>query len=365
MGFDSGSFAFSVCHMPAKMPDDALERFADRKAPPLQYVKDKEELGWVTGRHLLDTRIDDETAYMGGYLHLVLRSAQRKIPPSLLKAECKMAEFAMMEGNNGAFLTRKERKKIKEEVQDRLLEGMPPSLAGTPFVYDPNNDLLYVGAFSRAKIDAFIFFFYDTVGIEPVLLSPELIAENFLDYSIDSVAPLSFSPHRAEGDEEGGLGRDFATWIWYFQDVEGGTFDVPHLGEFGVMVDGPMCFAAEGPGALETVIRKGMPTNSAEAKASLMVGKKIMKAKYIMTKEKQTWVFNLDAATFNFQAVTLPAGEDLDAGGHFQERMYFIDTMRRAFLHLFDVFLQRVNDPGEADVLAAKIHAWVDNLKSL
>ena len=351
--------------MPAKMPDDALERFADRKALPLQYVKDKEELGWVTGRHLLDTRIDAETAYMGGYLHLVLRSAQRKIPSSLLKAECKMVEFAMMEENNGAFLTSKERKKIKEEVQDRLMEEMPPSLAGTPFVYDPNNDLLYVGTFSRSKIDAFIYFFYDTGGIEPVLLSPELIAENSLGYSIDSVEPLSFSPHRAEGDEDGGLGRDFATWIWYFQDVEGGTFEVPHLGEFGIMVDGPMCFAAEGPGALESVIRKGMPTNSAEAKASLMVGKKIMKAKYIMTKEKQTWVFNLDAATFNFQAVTLPDGEELDLGSHFQERMYFIDTMRRAFLHLFDAFLQRVDDPGEADALTAKIHAWVDNLKSL
>jgi len=365
MGFDSGSFAFSVCHMPTKMPDDALERFADRKAPPLEYVKDKEELGWVTGRHLLDTRIDDETAYMGGYLHLVLRSAQRKIPPSLLKAEYKMAEFAMMEENKGAFLSRKERKKIKEEVQDRLMEDMPPSLAGTPFVYDPNNDLLYVGASSRAKIDAFIYFFYDTVGIEPVPLSPELIAEKHLDYSIDSLEPLSFSPQRAEGDEEGGLGRDFATWIWYFQDVEGGTFDVPHLGQFGIMVDGPMCFAAQGPGALESVIRKGTPTKSAEAKASLMVGKKIMKAKYIMSKEKQNWSFNLDAETFNFQAVTLPAGEALDLGSHFEERMYFIDTMRRAFLHLFDAFLKRVNDPGEADALAAKIHAWVDNLKNL
>jgi len=351
--------------MPAKISDDVLERFADRKAPPLQYVKDKEELGWVTGRHLLDTRIDDETAYMGGYLHLVLRSAQRKIPPSLLKAECRMAEFAMMEENNGTFLSRKERKKIKEEAQDRLIEETPPSLAGTPFVYDPNNDLLYIGASSQAKIDAFIYFFYDTVGIEPVPLSPELIAENFLGYSIDSVEPLSFSPDRAEGDEEGGLGRDFATWIWYFQDVEGGTFDVPHLGEFGIMVDGPMCFAAQGPGALESVIRKGMPTKSAEAKASLMVGKKIMKAKYIMTKEKQNWAFNLDAETFNFQAVTLPDGEELDVGSHFQERMYFIDTMRRAFLHLFDVFLKRVNDPGEADALAAKIHAWVGNLKSL
>ena len=351
--------------MPAKMPDDALERFAGRKAPPLQYVKDKEELGWVTGRHLLDTRIDDETAYMGGYLHLVLRSAQRKIPPSLLKAEYKMAEFAMMEEKKGVFLSRKERKKIKEEVQDRLMEDMPPSLAGTPFVYDPKNDLLYVGALSRAKVDAFIYFFYETVGIEPVPLSPELIAEKHLGYSIDSLEPLSFSPQRAEGDEEGGLGRDFATWIWYFQDVEGGTFDVPHLGQFGIMVDGPMCFAAEGAGALESVIRKGMPTNSAEAKASLMVGKKIMKAKYIMSKEKQNWSFNLDAATFNFQAVTLPPGEQVDVGSHFQERMYFIETMRRAFLHLFDAFLKRANDPDEADALAAKIHAWVGNLKSL
>jgi hypothetical protein len=365
MAFDSGTLAFTICHMPSKFPDDVIDRFVDRKATPLEFVKDKEEMGWVTGRHLLDTRIDDQTAYMGGYLHLVLRTAQRKIPPSLLKAECKMAELALMEEGDGEFITRKQRKKIKEEVQDRLLEEMPPTLTGTPFVYDPNNDLLYVGVGSQSKLDKFVHFFYDTIGIEPVMLTPEVIAEDFLKYSIDSIEPLSFSPHRAEGDEQGGLGRDFATWLWYFQEMEGGTINVDHLGDFGLMIDGPMCFAADGPGALETVIRKGMPTNSAEAKASLMVGKKIMKAKYILARDKETWMFNLDAAAFFFQAVSLPAGEELDAGSHFQERVFFIDTMRRAFLQLFDTFLSRVSDPDEAQALAENVHKWVGNLKSL
>ena len=72
MPFDRGSITFQACQLPRPLPDDALEGFAAKAAGSLDSVRDEAQLGWVSGRHLLERRIDQETAYLGGYLHLCL-----------------------------------------------------------------------------------------------------------------------------------------------------------------------------------------------------------------------------------------------------------------------------------------------------
>ena len=76
------------------MPKDALERFAAHAAPPLKSVGVESVHGWVGGRHMLDLPITEESAFYGGYLRLVLMKAERKVPTSLLRAECMLEEWA-------------------------------------------------------------------------------------------------------------------------------------------------------------------------------------------------------------------------------------------------------------------------------
>lgn len=96
MPFDRGSFTFAMFDIPAELPENLLDLFAAKKAGPLDAVTDEPQLGWVTGHHLLDTTINEESAQMGGSYYLTLRQAVRKMPASLLNAVCKREEQAYM-----------------------------------------------------------------------------------------------------------------------------------------------------------------------------------------------------------------------------------------------------------------------------
>ncbi len=365
MPFDSGTQSVTFCYMPKEFPKDAVERFAAKRAGNLNSVMDEPQIGWVSGRHLLENRIDDDTATCGGYLHLHLRTAVRKIPSALFKAECRIEELALMQANNSFAISRKQKKEIRETVTERLLKDMPPSLSGIPFVVDPNHQTLLLGAVSQRQIDSFLGFLYETVGFEPIPLFPETLIEHVFDKNIRDLNSLSFTSDPGKVDDEPAIGRDFATWLWYFQEEEGGTFDVNGLGQFAIAIDGPLTFAAESSAAMESVVRKGMPTISAEAKAALRVGKKLTRAKYNITRGKETWTFTLDADSFALRSVKLPDGEELDPMSHFQERILFFNILRETFNTLFGKFLEQIEDTDRANALQDKVIAWAESLRSV
>src|SRR5438874_968595 len=96
MSFENASVSYRMYYVEKALPKDAVERFAKRAAPPLKSIGTEAVHGWVGGRHLLDVPITDENARYGGYLRLVLMKAERKVPMSLLRAECMLEEVAHM-----------------------------------------------------------------------------------------------------------------------------------------------------------------------------------------------------------------------------------------------------------------------------
>lgn len=363
MPFDSGNLSLSICLLPGDLPHDALERFVDLKAKPLSKVSEEQSIGWVGPRHLLDTDIKEETAYTGGYLHLVLRTAQRKIPRSLFQAECKLEELALLQANKWSKLSRKQKKQIQEEVTDKLIESMPPTLTGIDFVADPATNILYIGASSPTKLELFLGQFTQTVDLDPLPLNAEIATDRLFKLDPMEVPGLDFSPnHVPEGDIF--IGRDFLTWMWYFQEVEGGIFNVERQGAWGVMVDGPLTFIGEASNALESVVRKGLPTTSAEAKAALTVGKKLKQAKVTFARANEVWSFTFDAENFMYRSLSLPPGEELDPASHFQERVMLLHDFREAFFTLFKRYLDQVMNDEKREQLQKKIQKWVDDMRS-
>ncbi len=364
MPFDSGKLSLAFCQLPSKLPDDILEHFIARKAGPLSAVAEEPKVGWVTGRHLLDTDINEQTAIVGGYLHLVMRTAQRKVPPSLLTAECRIEELAYMQANEMQFVPRKEKKRIKQDVSERLIKQMPPNLSGIPCAIDRAHDALFVGSSSLGKLDNFLGYFCQTAPVDPVHLSPEMVAERIFNVNPREIPGLNFSPDRPGEDMNVVIGRDFLTWIWYFQFIEGGLWYDNRKETWGLLLDGPLHFVGDSSNALESVVRKGIPTTSAEAKASLMVGKKLKKGKLTFVRADQKWEFTLDAENFLFSGLGLPAGEELDASSHFQERIIFLHELRDAFFCLFKQYLDDVTDKARFKELQEKILKWVKELQS-
>ena len=134
MSFESGSVATRLFYVVKGLPKDAVTRFNNHVAPPLKNLGSQSQQGWVGGRHLLDAPITDENAYYGGYLRLALVKAERKVPTSLLRAECMLEEVAYMQEEGKPFVDRKARSDIRKQVMSRLLPTMPPTLKGIPFI---------------------------------------------------------------------------------------------------------------------------------------------------------------------------------------------------------------------------------------
>ena len=362
MSFESGSMSCRAFFVPRDLPDDAVERFAANAAPSLESLKDESIQGWVGGRHLLDRVITEDNAYYGGQLRLTLMQADRKIPPALLKAEQTMEELAHLQATGLQFLNRKTRSEIKEQVVDRLLPQMPPQLKGIHFVHSPNERMVYASCMSEKQLDAFQIHFARTLGYALIPAMPGETALRRKSLDVEELPPSSFSPDLDDRQVSYVIGEDFLTWLWYMSEVEKGAILLEEIGEVAVLIEGPLTFHMEGDGAHVTVLRKGAPLVSAEAKTALLVGKKLRQARVNMVLGEQAWVCTLDADQFVFRGLKLPESEEkLDPISRFQERMLKLDRFVDLFFRLYDEFLSRRSRPEEWQDEVTRIRKWVSD----
>ncbi|MCP4177363.1 MAG: recombination-associated protein RdgC [bacterium] len=360
MPFDRGSFSMSMFKLTEDLPENALELFDGNNAGKLDEVKDEPQLGWVSGRHLLERTIDEETAILGGHLFLNLRTAQRKVPSALLKAESRMEELAYIKATGNPDVPRKVKREIKETIEEKRLPQMVPSISGIPVVVDQTDNTLYLGATSVTQIDTFLGLFNDTLKIAPVQLNAE---ELMFEQKIDPKQYTGIS-FKDSNDQDYYPGRDFLTWLWYFSEEKNGEVEVKNYGKFATMIDGPLSFCADGEGALESVMRKGNPLRSAEARAALSVGKKLKKAKLIFAKEGETWTAVFDADNFTFSSVTLPEGEEMEYISRFAERINNTHIFKNIFKSFFAYFINELNSENWKNEVDS-FRKWVESRESL
>lgn len=364
MAFESGSVSYRMFYVTKSMPRDAVARFAEHAAPPLNTLGDGEVHGWVTGRHLLDRVITKDNAYYGGFLRLTLMKAERKIPESLLRAECRMEELARAEAQGKAYLSRTERKEIKDEITARLLPTMPPQLKGIPFVFDERDGVMYAAALSDKQMDAFTIGFAQALGFALTPVIPETAAQKRMGVAVRAWAPTSFSPDVDDGEAGQDPGEDFLTWLWFYAEARGGVARLDGLGEFAVMVDGPLHFILEGGGAHEAVLRRGEPRLSAEAKTSLLSGKKLKQARLTLAEGDAQWSCTFTASGFVFRGLKLPPLEKMDAVSAFQERIQQIARYSEAVLKLYDRFVEERNSVKGWEKTVDEIRRWVSGRKT-
>lgn len=361
MPFDRGPFSMTIFRLPKVLPENALELFDSYKAGKLDDIKkDEQQIGWVSGRHLLERTIDDETALLGGHIYLNLRTAQRKIPATLLKAEIRMEELVYIKATNNPDVSRKVKKEIKEAIIEKRINQMVPTISGIQFVIDKTDNTLYLGAISGKQIDIFLQLFHKTLNIEPIQITPE---EIMLEKKMKT-SNYNGIPAADNATSESHPGRDFLTWLWFFSEEKGGIIDVPKYGQFSVMIDGPLSFIAEGNGALESVVRKGNPLKSAEARAALEVGKKLKRAKIILARAKEMWLVGFDADNFSFSGVSLPQGEEMDYASRFAERVNSLHIFKTIFYALFASFLNEAESESWKNTLS-KMKKWIETRESL
>lgn len=361
MSFESGSATFRMFYLPQPFPRNHIDKFANRAAPPISTLGSTPIRGWVTGRHLLDNKITKDTAHHAGYLRLTLMQAERKIPESLLRAECRMEELVRMQAEGRPEIDRRTRSEIRKEITERLLPTMPPQLKGMALVHLPESDFLYSEAVSDKQIDALEANFRETMGFGLIPVTPVHAAAHRLHRDIRDLLPTSFSPDCEDDTVENNPGQDFLTWLWFYSECRGGIITLRDNNTYALMIEGPLTFVLEGQGAHETVLRRGTPELSVEAKIALLSGKKLRRARLLLARGQETWQVTLDADQFSFRSLKLPEGEKLEPVSRFQERMTSINTFTSAFLEIYDRFInERLNETTWAKT-RTDIHRWVND----
>jgi hypothetical protein len=271
-----------------------------------------------------------------------------------------MEELALMQAENKPFLKRQDRAAIKKEVTERLLPKMPPTLTGIPFVLDLHGQVLYAGAMSEKQLDTFVSAFRGTTGVAPVLLTPEAVALRLKKVNARDLTPTSFAPDVETPEGDSTLGREFLTWLWFYSERRGGMATAGDHGEFGLALEGPLRFVGEREGAFETVLRKGTPLVSSEAKTALTSGKLLRGARILMARGNENWTWTFDADEFVFRGVQLPKGDTaLDPVSRFHDRMLRLAAMREGFFAFYERFLDERQAAKSWTATVTDMREWI------
>jgi len=117
----------------------------------------------------------------------------------------------------------------------------------------------------------------------------------------------------AGGDGRGFLGEEFLTWLWFRTETEGGDFDLAPGRSVAVAPDDFLAFAPTGGDETEQTLRKGSPSRSAEAAASLRNGRRLRRARWIVALGELVWSVTIDGSTMDLCSIKLP-DDDAEAG---------------------------------------------------
>ena len=359
MSFDKGNVSFRMFYLPPGLQPEVITKFAAHAAPPIETLGANTIAGWCGPRHLLDTDLSNGNCVFGGYLFASLMKAERKIPEAMLRAHCQLEELAALRARQASVLPRQVRAEIRDEVVSRLLPTMPPTMTGIPVAVHFRRDRILAGSMSDSQIDALTLGFRQAAGIYPLPLTAESAAIRRCKIKASELAPTVFSPDaEIDAGDEIVLGMEFLTWLWFWWEVQGGTFCVVDSTPYGLMLEGPVTFYREGKGTHEALFRNGLPLNSREAGTALLTGKLIRRVRLTIAQGERMWTATIDC-DFGVRGLRLPKCEQLGREEILMERMQEIETFIEAFLCLYDRFvLERANSLLWAKTLA-EIHAWV------
>jgi hypothetical protein len=282
------------------------------------------------------------------------------VPPALFRAHVALDELAWMRAEDKPFVPRRERLEIRRAVLDRLLPEMPPQLQATKWVVDETAGIAYADTTSPARQDLLRAHILRVTGVDLIALTAETAALVRRRIDVRNWPRTSFSAEVPAERVSERAGHDFLTWLWYFCEARGGVFTDEEHGNFALALEGPLTFTMEGDGAHETVLRRGSPLQSVEAKACLTGGKKLRCARILLGRPGETWTCAFDAEGFTFRGLKLPVEDPppMDATSRFQDRLLRLAVFRDVFLRLFDRFVDERSDRARWEQTAGDMREW-------
>jgi hypothetical protein len=385
MGFASGSISFrrfAVIGKSPKLPDqNLLDKLAEHVLQPGEVgVPEEVEYGWCGGRHVFDEQFSFEHNVFADAVHFALRIDTNKVPGEIKKAYQIMEEEAVAAGNPSGFISKAQKKDVKESIRakldDEMRSGKFRRSKLLPVMWDLHKGVVYCAA-SGAGFEKLAELFQRTFGLDLQPLTAGSLALRILEArgkrrDYEDFRPTRFVtgpegesvfpeyPWIAKGPEpKDFLGNEFLTWLWHEADARTAMVNAEGAGEVTVFFDKSLDLDCAYGQTGKDGLRGDGPSRSPEARDALRTGKVPRKAGLVLDLNRQQFVLTLNPEAMAFGTAKLPDVEDADtARTLFEERIQLLRDLCAAMDGLFDTFLKtRASSAWEGYV--SGVRRWI------
>lgn len=161
------------------------------------------------------------------------------------------------------------------------------------------------------------------------------------------------------------VGSEFVTWLWFKSELFEGEFTRPDGSPVQVWLDSQLLLRAASD-ATEKVQFSGVaPSASLEAKLALRGNKIPQRARVCIRHDPKEFSFVLDAETFGFGSVKLPALLTQEGDEQFLERMELLQELFELFNEVYAEYLGlRITPLWEKEFVPA-VMAWAQGEPTL
>ena len=382
--------------MPAITDDAFTEALATRRFRSIEAAASEEvSFGWVTAEDPSGNSFDREDLDFEVAVWLRVRIDKKKLPATWLRIHRAIAQKAA-----GRPLSVKEKREVKEELEEKLLPSVLPTVQLIDAAYFPREQCALLLSTSSAVREVFDKLFRETFAVElepqthvcwrktaaspradslpePGAAGPVARRQRRAPDAATCRPPRDRTGHRVRRrgrprsrrgtrTEHGGqrqqwprgarrrarrrimkradelefLGEEFLTWLWFRIEEDGGDFEIDRR-HIAVSLDDYLAFAPRSDEDTEQTLRKGLPSRSAEARTALANGCRLRKAKLIVAEGERQWALTVDGPSMALSSIKLPEdSEECESGRDRNiERMQAFLEIHQRIEDLYRLFL--------------------------
>lgn len=321
--------------------------------------------GFACWEDLFDASFPFAGYRKGEYVAFQFRWDQRKVPTLVLRQFEREAVQAYRAEHDGKYPPRQERLKMREAVQNHLLERVLPQPSGCEVVWSPAQRRLLVGTASLKMLEAFLEHFERIFKLHPVPLyhAQWAIYGVALPQRLKDVLSGLISLRSPHALHEGRfLGYEFLTWLWFFTETQGGRITYRENASASIALGERVVLSRQDDGK-ERVICTTQAGALDEARTALRHGKMVEEAQWVLTSGDTEYGVGLDRDLWALKGLKIPKqvsqSEEDDPDGRFLEKMFLIDDVLAILEAAYREFLSlRLTSSWSSDILPGLKH-WI------
>lgn len=187
MGLLSGSVSITRYRIEGQVPEDLVEAvktgLKGHRYPELEDETSEFISGWTSFSNQFSSDFDNEKFQVMQYFVFALRIDKKSVPSKAVKKHVAIESAKRLSGSEKTFLTKAEKKEIKESVIATLMTRVPSKPDMYDVVWDIEKNEVWFLSGLKAAGEELETLFSKSFGLRLVRLFPYSIAELCCDFS--------------------------------------------------------------------------------------------------------------------------------------------------------------------------------------